>query len=468
MTLTPMATAPAASGPASTDRPVRQRLTMQERRQAWARHREAMTRLVTGKIDWIPVLVFASILMSPEARIDLSGFQLFPYRIALIVSLPFVAVEAIRRPIRPSLADILFLAATAWMFMATASHYAIDIAFKTGGSTTLDTLAAYLVGRIFFREPLDLRRFLYRVTPFLVAVAILMFLESVSHRYLVRTFIGSLTGFSPQSTIQRVYELRFGLLRAMGPFLHPIAAGLFFGSLVPLFLAADLPKRRWLGLLACAGGFFAWSSAGVATILAGLALGFYDYVQRRLRWGWFPLIMAVVVSLGMIESFTSDGIVKFLIRNASFNPQTGYFRLAIWEYGSADVARSPWIGIGILNDYTRPKWMHSDSVDNYWLLLALRYGIPCSLAMLAAVALNVLKLSLAGKFMENGALHGRRMATGLAISVFVLYVVLITVSPWGADMSWLIMLLGMAGGLADRRRGGKDELPAPSRARAAR
>lgn len=44
------------------------------------------------------------------------------------------------------------------------------------------------------------------------------------------------------------------------------------------------------------------------------------------------------------------------------------------------------------------------------------------------------------------------MATGLAISVFVLYVVLITVSPWGADMSWLIMLLGMAGGLSDRRK----------------
>jgi hypothetical protein len=452
MTLTPMATAPAASGPDRTARPARPRLTMRERREAFAQHRREMTRLVTAKIDWVPVLVFASILMSPEARIDLSGFQLYPYRLALIASLPFMMIAAAKRPVRLHAADLLFFAATAWMFIATAMHYPIDVAFKTGGSTTLDTLAAYLIGRIFFRDPIDLRRFLFRISPLLVVIALLMVLESVSHRYLVRTFIGSLTGFSPEATIRRVYELRFGLLRAMGPFLHPIAAGLFFGSLVPLFLAADLPKWRWLGLIACMGGFFAWSSAGVATIVAGLALGSYDYIQRRLRLGWAPLILTIVVLLFMIQSFTSDGIIKFLIRNASFNPQTGYFRLAIWEYGSADVARSPWIGIGILDDYTRPKWMHSDSVDNYWLLLALRYGIPCSITMLLAVGLNVLKLSLTGRVREQGALHGRRMATGLAISVFVLYVVLITVSPWGADMSWLIMLLGMAGGLSDRRK----------------
>ncbi len=419
------------------------------RRQAWAQHRREAFRLIAARADWVPVLVFASILMPPEARIDFAGFQLYPYRLALILAIPSIILRIAKEPIRFGLADLLVIGSGVMMLMATSLHYPLDVALKTGGAVTLDHVLAYLFGRSFFRTSLDVRRFLYRIAPLLLAVALVMVAESVSHRYLFRPAVSAITGYSPEAALNRIYEIRVGLLRATGPFLHPIAAGLFFGSLTPLFVAADLPKRRWLGLFACFGGIFGWSSAGIVAIFGGIALCIYEALQKRLRIGWAPLLGTLFVVAVLIEVLSQGGFVKFAIRYAALNPQTGYFRLLIWDYGTASVAKSPWIGIGLFNSYERPAWMHSDSVDNYWLLQALRYGVPCSIMMLLGTLLNMFKLGLAPRKPELGSLKGRRMAVGVVISLSTMIISLLTSAPWGADMAWLIVLVGMTGGLAD-------------------
>lgn len=421
-----------------------------ERRRAWQQHKVAMLQMITGKADWLPVLIFASIFMTPEARLDLGGFQLYPYRLALIVALPFMAVRVGRVPVRLRLADLLVVASGIWMLIATTMHYPLDVALKSGGAATLDSLAAYFVGRIYFRNALDFRKFLYRVSPLLLGVAVIMVMESVSHQYILRPFVGTITGHSSAAFLDRIWEIRNGLLRATGPFVHPIAAGLFFASLAPLYVASDLPRWRWFGLFACIGGIFGWSSAGIAAIIIGIGLGFYDHLQKKWRIGWAPVIAAVLIGCFLVQMLAEGGLLKFIIRYASLNPQTGYYRLAIWEYGSADVARHPWFGIGYFASFNRPSWMVSDSVDNYWLLLGLRFGWPSSLLMLAAVSLTVVALGGSRQGFEHGALHGHRMATGLCVSLVVVYISLLSSAPWGADMAWLTMLVGIANGMVDR------------------
>lgn len=425
------------------------RLSAGERRAAWTRHRREMTRLLLARAEWMPVVIFASILMTPEARIDLGGFQLYPYRLALIASLPAMLVKVARNPVRPGFADVAITASSMMIFIAMALRYPLDVALKTGGASTLDALLAYFAGRIFFRSSLDVRRFLYRISPLLLGVAIIMALESVSHNYILRPLVGAVTGHSPAAALNRMYEIRVGLLRATGPFLHPIAAGLFFGSLVPLFYSADLPKWRWLGLIGCLGGVFGWSSAGIVGIVAGLGLGMYDSFQRRYRVGWAGLLIGVLAIAVLIELFTQSGLVKFVIRYAALNPQTGYFRLLIWEYGWASVAKSPWIGIGYFESYDRPAWMHSDSVDNYWLLQALRYGVPSMALMFVGVIAIMFSLGMSRQGPELGSLNNRRMATGISIALATTIISLLTSAPWGADMVWLILLFGMGAGLAD-------------------
>lgn len=461
--MTPAQTAPAQNVPIRPNMlpAERGRLAARARREAWSRHRQAMTRLILAKADWMPVLIFASILMTPEARIDLGGFLLYPYRLALIASIPILLIRVAREPLRFGVGDFLVLGSSAMMFISTTLHYTLDVALKTGGSATLDAMLAYLTGRIFFRSQLDVRRFIYRISPLVLAVAIIMAMESVSHRYLMRPFVGAITGASPAAALNRMYEIRMGLLRATGPFMHPIAAGLFFGSLAPVFFTADLPKWRWMGLIACLGGVFGWSSAGIAAIVAGAGLGMFDSIQRRFRIGWAPLIWIIFASSILIQIFSQSGLIKFVIRYAALNPQTGYFRLLIWEYGWASVATSPWIGIGYFSSYTRPAWMRSDSVDNYWLLQSLRYGVPCMALMLLGMVWIIVSLARSRQGVELGSLKGRRVAIGLCVALSTTIVSLLTSAPWGADMVWLIALTGMAAGLADR----KPERLSPARLR---
>ncbi|WKL39822.1 O-antigen ligase family protein (plasmid) [Sinorhizobium meliloti] len=75
--------------------------------------------------------------------------------------------------------------------------------------------------------------------------------------------------------------------------------------------------------------------------------------------------------------------VKFYISHFTFDAQTGWYRLAIWEFGSASVLNHPILGIG-LTEYARPSWMGSASVDNFWLLIAIRHGIPAVVLMLGS------------------------------------------------------------------------------------
>ena len=49
---------------------------------------------------------------------------------------------------------------------------------------------------------------------------------------------------------------------------------------------------------------------------------------------------------------------------------------------------SPLFGIG-LNDWVRPWYMHSGSMDNFWLVMGVRYGIPGFVTIASGYALMI-------------------------------------------------------------------------------
>lgn len=103
------------------------------------------------------------------------------------------------------------------------------------------------------------------------------------------------------------------------------------------------------------------------------------------RWKLFAgLSLAAYVFL---QLFTSRGAVVFLINKMTFSPQTGYMRLHIWTHGKAAVLDNPIFGIG-LNDWPRPSWLTA-SVDNFWLLTAMRHGLPGVGFLLGAFILHI-------------------------------------------------------------------------------
>jgi O-antigen ligase len=151
----------------------------------------------------------------------------------------------------------------------------------------------------------------------------------------------------------------------------------------------------------------------------------------------------IVISIG-IELVSEGGLLSVIIRYLTFDAATGYYRLLIWEYAGADVWQHPWIGIGFA-EFTRPVWMVSDSIDAHWLLLAVRYGLPCALSVFLTTILAIFAI---GRATNGSSREDRSFLVGIGISLFVMAMLLFTVTLWGPTLAWFTMLLGAAVGAA--------------------
>jgi hypothetical protein len=128
----------------------------------------------------------------------------------------------------------------------------------------------------------------------------------------------------------------------------------------------------------------------------------------------------------------------------TFSPATADNRLVIWEYASKDVERNPIWGIGF-NDWSRPHWMPSSSMDAFWLVTAVQGGLPAALCLMSGVIL------LAAGVSRNEA-SDRRVRRTWLILIFSLTVAAFTVHFWTTLYAFFFFLLGIGAWMADPPR----------------
>lgn len=112
-----------------------------------------------------------------------------------------------------------------------------------------------------------------------------------------------------------------------------------------------------------------------------LAIGafLYDHLMIRNHRRWLVLWLIIAVAAS-IFAVASSNPVKWIILHLTLDPQTGYFRILIWDTAFDYIAHSPWIGYAYQsfgNDII------DGSVDSIWLLDTLRFGIPMLLLFFA-------------------------------------------------------------------------------------
>ena len=93
---------------------------------------------------------------------------------------------------------------------------------------------------------------------------------------------------------------------------------------------------------------------------------------------------------------TGDCVVggKRRLSYATFSSHTAYWRGLIFKWGMVNVWANPVFGLG-LNDWVRPGYMmFIDSMDNFWLLIAVQQGIPGFLLLAAGVFPALLRVGL--------------------------------------------------------------------------
>jgi O-antigen ligase len=392
------------------------------------------------------VIMIFSAIIPPEIRFDVAEQTFYPTRLAGLALLPWLAMQMARRPIRFIWLEYFFFAAAFWMVFSFMVLYSPLEGFFRGGALAYDTLIPYLIARFSIRSGDDFRRVLIVVSPALLFAGLSMLLENFLGYPLVRPLAASIFGPLPayeNGVAVGIGELfvdrRFGLLRAAGPFAHPIMAGMFLASFLTMYAMSGI--RRWPLVVGIASAFFAVcsisSSAFLSLLLAG-GLMCLDKVQRMISFlSWKMIVPFVLLALAGAHVASQNGLLSILIR-FTLSPQTGHFRRLIWEYGTLSVSHHPWFGIGFA-EYERPDWM-VPSVDNHWLLLAMRFGIFPSLAIFV-FAISVIWLVCLSSSRASAADRGLRV--GLAISLFVIVMLGFSVSFVGGVQMWFHMLLAV-------------------------
>ena len=401
----------------------------------------------------IPILIFAySCLLPRELTLEIQGAALFPYRLTLIVMLPFAIARLARYPVRPSLIDACVAFASIWFITSLIYTSSYETGLTSGTSYAIDYGLAYLLGRASIRSPEDLRQLFRYFLPGIIGLVMLLAAESLSHKMLLRPHLATLLG-APDPYIY--YDIRFGLLRAMGPFPHPILGGVFLAGMLPMaWYLSHTVRIRLIGCAAALGAIFTVSSTAIIGLVVGSGLIAMDIIQRKLKLPLFPLaalylgLMLVTISLG-----SENGLINFAIRNLSFETGSGYYRQWIWQYGGAEALANPLFGIG-MRDWARPEFMSSETVDTYWLMITMLSGFPAlaatSLAMLGAI-IAILRTQ-----------RFRHPADADAAKAIVLFLIIAAVSAftvhfWEAINSWIALIIGCGVSLATQAR----SAPAP-------
>jgi hypothetical protein len=384
-------------------------------------------------------------LLPEQFNPTIGGLYLPPFRVYLMGAAMYILFGALRSRFRFVWPDILVILGAAWIWLAAyQTSGSLETAAVMGGSHTVDIALAYFLARVAIQSPKDFRTFLILIAPGLGFVSFIVVLESFSQRHILQPVSSSLTGIPNRLRL----ETRMGLVRGAGPFAHPIHAGILLASFLPLYVLSGLRGwPKWVGILASIGGVFSMSSAAMLGIVVGGGLVIYQWLCERianLTWRLFLFFSAVLFA--GVELTSNSGFYSLLVRYASLNSGSAYNRVLIWQYGTENVARNPWFGIGY-GDWDRPWWMFSGSFDHFWLILALRWGIPNVVMLLGATLIAIAMVALKSSRLPIGESRTFR-GVAIALSVFALGVN--SVSLWLATLVWFFMMVGLAVSIGDQ------------------
>lgn len=398
-------------------------------------------------VHLIPLLIVAySCLLPREFTLDIQGAALLPYRLALILMAPLAIARLAQSPVRPMLIDAFAGFASVWFIVSLVVMTSFNDGMITGTSYAIDYGFAYLLGRASIRTAEDLRLVFRYFLPGALALVPLLALESFSHR-LMRPILAGLLN-QPQPDV--FYDFRFGILRASGPFPHPILGGVFLAGFLPMaWYLAHNTRERLLGCAAAMGALFTVSSTAAIGIMLALAAIVLEIMQRLTRWPIFAVAAVyTVLMLVVISVWSESGLLNFLIRNLTFDAGTGYYRLAIWEYGGAEALANPIFGIGF-RDWARPEYMYTGSVDAYWLVQAMSHGLPSPIALGLVMVGAIFGVLRTQRFRHKADADAAR-----AIVVFIVIAIVcgFTVHFWEAVNSWIALVIGGGASLASQAR----------------
>jgi O-antigen ligase len=410
----------------------------------------APSRADISSLDrWLITGFLLVLVMPPEAQFNIGPLVLSPQRLFLMVGL-FPAAWRVFCDHRLGLRIVDALAGvhTAWVWVALANVHGLNATtIEAGGSYTIEFLGSYFLGRALIASPRHALFFARRFFLFIMILASFALPEMLTGTHFIREAFGAILG---HRSLEGVTP-RFGLTRAFASFDHPILFGVFCASLLGMtwYLAPTRRtlgfKRLWTTAAVVVAAFSSLSTGPLMACTVQIGIIAWDLTTRVIRGRWWILLAGLAVGYVVVDALSNRDPLTVFIHYLTFNAQTGYDRKLIWEIGIEQIRLTPIFGIGLNQWTTAPTWWHSTSVDAFWLLTAMRFGLPAGVSLLAASLYTIIKMiRLPYKPL-------RPIAMGWLVSFIGLSIAAVTVHLWGSAFVLFGFLLGMGVSIANLR-----------------
>ncbi len=382
----------------------------------------------------IPIFVFSLAL---PVIFYIGPTRLSPYRLVLVLTfIPCLMAWLSGSVGRTRLPDIFMLLAAIWGAIVLVGTHGIDKGLQSAGIFVIETFGTFLFARRYIRDIFAFQRMVRSLVFMVLFLLPFALYENVAGSPILIELFGKI--FSVYDIVGS--EARFGLRRAQGSFEHFILFGVVCSSAFALSFyvsgaTARLGGRLSSGLVAMAVATSLSSGAILSVVVQAMLIG-WDKVTKSVarRWG---ILAAILVTLYFVVDLSSNrSPFDVFISYLTFNSDTSYMRVHIWHYGTQSVMHHPIFGIG-LNDWVRPSWM-GGSMDNFWLVTAVRYGIPGFVFM----AGGFLSICFGLGRLRSLSFQVAQCRKGLIITICGLALAVCTVHLWDAPYVLIMFLLG--------------------------
>jgi hypothetical protein len=397
-------------------------------------------------------IIFVSCFVTPAQRVVIAGADFNFLRLMIVVGWIRVIARGEANKLVWGRLDTAFTAWTAAEVVLSLIRMGLDsLANKLGFA--LDAAGMYLMLRIVIRDWDDVRSIARGFARVAVPVAVLFLIEFATARNVFAAF-GGVT----ETTI-----VRDGRLRCQGAFAHPILAGLYWASVLPLMVAL-FADRRVARLVAGTGVgcalaiIIACASASPITAVGFACLGGLTFFCRyRLRWIRWGVLLTLVTLHLVMKAPVWHLISRFDIVGGS----SGYHRFQLIDGAVRHV--DEWWLIG--SSKGTAHWGHfTFDVTNYYLVQGLHGGL---LLLVLFIALIVVAFSEVGSLWRAWS-DDRSMllwSWSLGVALFVHTTSFLVISYFGQmDFLWYLLLAIIGSMREGARPPGRRR--APGRARA--
>ncbi len=386
------------------------------------------------------VAIFLLAVMIP-AQVQIGPIRLSMILILMLATIVPMGVNLLSgRSGRLLPTDALFALFVMWGIVALAINNPRQF-IPTAGSTSLEFLGAYVLARVTIRSERDFIAFIKGSALAIILTLPFAVFETLTQRNIMLRMFDAIPGISTPSEMRP--EIRMGLDRVQLSFGHAILYGVFCSLSVTMVLiglrghVSTVKRLAILGLV-LTGVFLSLSSGAILAVLFQMGLLAWNRILLRVKYRWLLLTALVIGAYFVVDILSNRSPMRVFMSYATFDPQTAFYRSLILEWGMVNVWANPFFGLG-LNDWVRPSFMVITSVDNFWLLIAMSYGIPAFLLVSMGYCVGIWQVAT-----TNLASHPNlaNMRFAWVVTMVGLSFSLMTVHVWGAAYSYVAFLFG--------------------------